>query len=307
MDIRQLRTFSCVAELGSLSKASDTLRVAQPALSRQIKLLEHELRAELFTRNGRGMVLTDAGRLLLARTAGIVRQLDQVRDEIQSAGGPPSGRVVLGLVPTVSCVISARLARRTVDRYPGISLCIVESYSGHLMEWLHRGEMDLALIYGPSSDLHLTVQSLGRDNVVAVGPRGSGLAQKKQVDIGWLLRQRLVLPSHSHGLRALIEQAAAKKKLKLDVKLEADSFRVLTSLVEEGLGFTLLPPSSVRNEVASGRLETAAIAKPAPMRELTLASPIDHPGSTAIALVSELLRDELIACREEGLWDIKLA
>jgi DNA-binding transcriptional LysR family regulator len=296
-----------VAELGSLSKASDTLRVAQPALSRQIKLLEHELRAELFTRNGRGMVLTDAGRLLLARTAGIVRQIDQVRDEIQSAGGPPSGRVVLGLVPTVSCVISARLARRTVDKYPGISLCIVESYSGHLMEWLHRGEMDLALIYGPSSDLHLTVQSLGRDPIVAVGPRGSGLAQKKQVDIGWLLKQRLVLPSHSHGLRALIEQAAAKKKLKLDVKLEADSFRVLTSLVEEGLGYSLLPPSSVRNEVADGRLEAAAIAKPAPMRELTLASPIDHPGSTAITLVSELLRDELIACREEGLWDIRLA
>jgi DNA-binding transcriptional LysR family regulator len=204
-------------------------------------------------------------------------------------------------------VISARLARRTVDKYPGISLCIVESYSGHLTEWLHRGEMDLALIYGPSSDLHLAVQSLGRDPIVAVGPRGSGLANKKQVDIGWLLKQRLVLPSHSHGLRALIEQAAAKKKLKLDVKLEADSFRVLTSLVEEGLGYTLLPPSSVRSEVASGRLETAAISKPSPMRELTLASPIDHPGSTAITLVSELLRDELVACREEGLWDIKLA
>src|SRR5436190_110955 len=123
MDLRQLRTFSCVAELGSLSKASDTLRVAQPALSRQIKLLEHELRAELFTRNGRGMVLTEAGRLLLARTAGIVRQIDQIRDDIQSSGGPPSGRVVLGLVPTVSCVVSARLARRTVESYPGISPC----------------------------------------------------------------------------------------------------------------------------------------------------------------------------------------
>ena len=159
MDFRQLRTFSCVAELGSLSKASDTLRVAQPALSRQIKLLEHELRAELFTRNGRGMVLTEAGRLLLARTAGIVRQIDQIRDDIQSSGGPPSGRVVLGLVPTVSCVISARLARRTVESYPGISLCIVESYSGHLIEWLHRGQMDLAVIYGPSADLHLTVQT----------------------------------------------------------------------------------------------------------------------------------------------------
>src|SRR4029078_4299013 len=106
----------------------------------------------------------------------------------------------------------------------------------------------------------------------------------------------------ANGLPARSEQAPAKRKLKLNVRLEADSFRVLTSLVEEGLGYTLLPPSSVRHEVACGRLETAAISKPSPMRELTLASPIDHPGSAAITLVSELLRSELVACREEGLW-----
>jgi DNA-binding transcriptional LysR family regulator len=256
MDFRQIRTFRSVAELGSLSKAADKLRIAQPALSRQIKLLEHELRTELFTRSGRGMVLTEAGRILLSRTAGIVRQIDQIRDDIQSAAGAPSGRVVLGLVPTVSCVLSTRLAQRTVETYPGISLCIVESYSGHLIEWLHRGEMDLAIIYGPSADLHLNLQHLGRDQIVAVGRRGSGLARKKEVGLDWLLRQKLVLPSHSHGLRALIERAAAKKKLQLDVQLEADSFRVLTSLVEAGLGYTLLPPSSVRGEIRERRLET---------------------------------------------------
>lgn len=306
MDFRQLRTFSCVAELGSLSKASDMLRVAQPALSRQIKLLEHELRTELFTRNGRGMVLTEAGRLLLARTSGIVRQIDQIRDDIQSVKGPPSGQVVLGLVPTVSCVLSARFARRCVEKFPGISLRIVESYSGHLVEWLHRGEMDLAILYGRSADLHLNVQSLGRDNIVAVGPRGCGLARKKSVDIGWLLRQRLVLPSHSHGLRALIEHAAARKRIKLDVQLEADSFRVLTSLVEEGLGFALLPPSSVHGEVADGRLEAAPISKPM-SRELIVASPIERPVTTATAAVTALLREEIAACRKEGIWDIKLA
>jgi LysR family transcriptional regulator, nitrogen assimilation regulatory protein len=306
MDFRQLRTFTCVAELGSLSKASDTLRIAQPALSRQIKLLEHELRTELFTRNGRGMVLTDAGRLLLARTSGIVRQVDQIRDDLQSAQGPPSGRVVLGLVPTVSCVLSARFARRCVENFPGISLRIVESYSGHLIEWLHRGEMDLSIIYGRTADLHLAAQPLGRDQMVAVGPRGCGLSRKKQVEIGWLLRQRLVLPSHSHGLRALIEHAAALKKIKLDVQLEADSFRVLTSLVEEGLGFALLPPSSVRAEVAGGRLETAAVARPL-LRELIIASPIDRPASIATTAVTALLREEVAACRKEGLWDIKLA
>jgi DNA-binding transcriptional LysR family regulator len=213
---------------------------------------------------------------------------------------------VLGLVPTVSCVLSARFARRCVEKYPGISLRIVESYSGHIVEWLHRGEMDLAILYGRSADLHLNVQSLGRDNIVAVGPRGCGLARKKSVDIGWLLRQRLVLPSHSHGLRALIEHAAAQRKIKLDVQLEADSFRVLTSLVEEGLGFALLPPSSVHAEVADGRLETAVVSKPM-TRELIFASPIDRPASTASLAVTALLREEVAACRKEGVWDIKLS
>jgi LysR family nitrogen assimilation transcriptional regulator len=102
MDLKQLRTFRAVAELGSLSKAADRLRSAQPALSRHIKLLEHELRVELFVRNGRGMLLTSAGRMLLDRTTGLIRQIEQVRDDLQSAKGSPSGRVILGLVPTVS-------------------------------------------------------------------------------------------------------------------------------------------------------------------------------------------------------------
>jgi DNA-binding transcriptional LysR family regulator len=128
----------------------------------------------------------------------------------------------------------------------------------------------------------------------------------RSADIGWLLRQRLVLPSHSHGLRALIEHAAAQRKIKLNVQLEADSFRVLTSLVEEGLGFALLPPSSVHGEVADGRLETAVVSKPM-TRELIFASPIDRPASTASLAITALLREEVAACRKEGVWDIKLA
>src|SRR3954451_11953353 len=90
MDLKQLRTFRAVAELGSLSKAADRLRAAQPALSRHIKLLEYELRVELFIRNGRGMQLTSAGQMLLDRTAGLVRQIEQVGDDIQSATCPTS-------------------------------------------------------------------------------------------------------------------------------------------------------------------------------------------------------------------------
>ena len=306
MDLKQLRTFRAVAELGSLSKAADRLRTAQPGLSRHIKLLEHELRVELFIRNGRGMLLTGAGRMLLDRTTGLVRQIEQVRDDIQSAGGSPSGRVILGLVPTVSAVFSGKFARRVIADFPEISLRIVESYGGHLVEWLHRGEMDLAITYGPAEDLHLSVQSIGREDIAVVGPPGSGLTKRKQVDLKWLVKQKLILPSISHGLRALLEKAVAREKLTLNALIEADSYRAQISLMEEGLGYTLLPASAIRAELAAGRLEMAALVRPSVSRELILASPIEHPTSIATTTIATLIMSEIEQLCREGLWKIRM-
>jgi DNA-binding transcriptional LysR family regulator len=148
MDLKQLRTFRAVAELGSLSKAADRLRAAQPALSRHIKLLEHELRVELFVRNGRGMLLTSAGRMLLDRTTGLIarssRSATTSIGERQSVG-PRHPRA--GADGERGAVRTVRPPRH--HEFPDVSLRIVESYGGHLVEWLHRGEMDLAIIYGP--------------------------------------------------------------------------------------------------------------------------------------------------------------
>jgi LysR family nitrogen assimilation transcriptional regulator len=307
MDIKQLRTFRAVAELGSLSKAADRLRAAQPALSRHIKLLEHELRVELFIRNGRGMLLTSAGQILLDRTTGLVRQIEQVRDDIQSASGRPSGRVILGLVPTVSAVLSGRLARRIMTELPDISLRIVESYGGHLVEWLHRGEMDLAITYGLADDLHLSVHCIGAEDIAVVGPPGSGLARKKQVELEWLVKQRLILPSISHGLRALLEKAVAAKKLTLNAMIEADSYRAQISLMEEGLGYTLLPASAIRAELAAQRLEMAELVNPSVARELILAAPTERPSSIASSAISSLIIAEIQQLSKEGLWKIRMA
>lgn len=304
MELRFLRAFHAVAELGSLSKASDLLRIGQPALSRQIKLLEHELKTELFLRNGRGMILTSAGQLLLERSLSLVRQIEQVRDDLQSLDKAPSGAVVLGMVPTVSAVLSARVARRAVSDLPGVALRIVESYGGHLVEWLHRGQVDLAIIYGPAVDWHLDVETLGRDELVAVGPKGSGLAARAPVELAWLIGQKLALPSHSHGLRMLVERAAERKRLPVDVVVEADSFRVLTNIVEEGIGYTILPPSAIHAEIRQGTLEIAAFAPPSITREVVLASATAKPVSVASAAVAELVRAEIAALVREGRWQL---
>jgi LysR family nitrogen assimilation transcriptional regulator len=203
-------------------------------------------------------------------------------------------------------VFSGRFARRVITEFPDISLRIVESYGGHLVEWLHRGEMDLAIIYGPAADLHLQVQSLGREDIVVVGPPGSGLNKRKQVDLKWLVKQKLILPSISHGLRALLEKAVARQRLTLNAMIEADSYRAQISLMEEGLGYTLLPPSAIRAELAAKRLEMAALVNPPVSRELILASPVADPPSIATTTIATLIMSEIERLAKEGLWKINM-
>ncbi len=292
MDLRQLRTFRAVAELGSLSKASDRLRIAQPALSRQIKLLEHDLKTPLFVRHGRGMVPTDAGRMLFERTAWLVRRLEQARADVMAVAGAPAGRVVIGLVPTVGGELAARIARRITAEFPGIQLRLVDAYGGFLVDWLHRSEIDLAVVYGPARSLHLDVEVLRRDAMFVVGAAGQGLAGRSDVSLAWLADQPLVLPSAPHGLRALVDGAAAAAGVALTVTVEADSFQPLLDVVAAGVGLTLLPAYAVAGRIAAGLLEACPLA-PRLERELVLALPARQGGSLATTMVAKIVRDEV--------------
>ena len=130
MEIKQLRTFMHVATLGKLSLASDRLGTAQPALSRQIRMLEEELGVRLFDRNGRGMIPTDAGELLLAKVGFLVRYMEEVRSEIQSFAGTVRGHVVVGMPEGLAEVIAAKLIDNFVTRYPETSVHFITSKGG---------------------------------------------------------------------------------------------------------------------------------------------------------------------------------
>lgn len=290
MDLRQIRTFCAVAELGSLSSASDRLRIAQPALSRQIRLLEHELKVALFIRHGRGMSLTEAGQLLFERLAGTVRQLERARDEVASLAGQLSGRVVVGMVPTVGSALSGAVAQRVVAAYPGITLRIVEAYGSYLVEWLHRGELDLAVIYGPSSAVHLNADTLRTDELLVVAAAGSGVGGLGSVTLDWLSTQPLVLPSYPHALRALVEAQFARLGFAPRVVLEADSFGALMAIVTAGVGMTLLPFYAVGDRVGRD-VETCRVVSGL-RRELILASPSRLDPSPAVQAVVGIIKSE---------------
>jgi DNA-binding transcriptional LysR family regulator len=307
MDIKQLRTFIRVAEVGSLSQASDRLRLAQPALSRQIKMLENEIGVPLFARHGRGMKLTEAGRQLLESVGAPLRQLEQSFDELRSSAKRIEGRVSLGMTPTISFILAGRLAKRVAKELPGVSLRIVEGYGGYLVEWLQRNEIDATVIYGPASDLHLRVTELLFERLVLVGPRDCRLDADTPVLFRTLANLQLVLPSRPHGLRTVVDNAAYKSKISLNIRFEADSFLVLKDLVQEGLGYTILPTSAFKKEQLESDFRIAPLIRPKVIRHIVMATRPDHVPTRAAVAVSKLLLDETRSLVKSREWDAYLA
>lgn len=277
MELSQLRTLIHVAELGSLSKAADRLRIAQPALSRQVRLLEEELGVRLFDRHGRGMIVTDQGQDVLRHALRIMAELDEIRASVSDADAPLRGHVSVGMPPTVSDVLSEPLVAAFRETHPEATLRIVSAYSAYLLDWMHRGEIDAAILYDPKSSRTLRVEPLLDEVLFLIGPPGAGLSLDVPVDFADLKDERLLLPSEGHGLRTILNECAEERGFALHVPVEADSFTTLKTLVRGGYGSTVLPLAPIRRDLALGQLCTAPLHNPIPTRRLIMSYPTDRP------------------------------
>ena len=153
MELRQLEYFVAIAEAGSFSRAAERLSVTQPVLSRQIKALEQELGATLYSRTGRGIVLSEAGKLFEQHARGVLETAAGAKTALSALGAIPSGRVVIGMPPSVGAVLTAPLVREFRAAFPNVSLGVIEGFSGHVLEWLTNGRIDVAVLTGEWSNL----------------------------------------------------------------------------------------------------------------------------------------------------------
>lgn len=299
MDLAQLRTLLHVAELGSLSKAAGRLRIAQPALSRQVRLLEEELGRRLFERHGRGMVPTEAGREILAHAARVLAEVEALKAAAEGPGTALSGHVAVGLPPAVVDRVAVPLVAAFRARHPAVTVQLVTAFTGYLLDWLHRGEVDAAVLYDPRPLQGLRTEPLTRESLSLIGPPGAGLSDDAPVPFRELARAPLLLPSRRHGLRSILDGLAHEAGLALTVSVETDSYGALKDLVRHGYGRTVLPLSPIRADVAAGRLTAAPIVDPTPTRRLVLSYPSDRPVSRAARFAGETLA-AILARPEEG-------
>jgi LysR family transcriptional regulator, nitrogen assimilation regulatory protein len=290
MHIAQLKTLIHVAELGSLSKAADRLHIAQPALSRQIRLMEKELGVALFERHGRGMVLTEAGREILDHAARVMAELEAIRQSATSGRSSYKGTVMVGTTPTVAEIMIIPLAGRIREAHPQLRLRFSSAFSGHLLDWLQRGDLELAVTYDPQPLRSVRTVPVMIENLLLVGAGSERLELSGAVPFAQLASKELVLPSPPHGLRAAMESCARRAGIELRASIEADSYRVMIDLVRNGFGLTVLPLApvySLEHLIQSGELSAAPLVDPTPARKLVLAYPADRPVSPAAQFVGE--------------------
>ncbi|WP_082537104.1 MULTISPECIES: LysR family transcriptional regulator [unclassified Aureimonas] len=301
MELRQLRYFVTLAEAGSVSRAAAILGVTQPAISRQIRLLEESLAIALFYRTGRGMDLTEAGRLLMTHAPGVLSGLQRIESEIGDLRGVAEGQVVLGVPPTEGHFLIPPLVQRLRAQHPRIALKVIEAFSGHVTEWLLSGRLDIALFYKLGSTRQLSSDELLVEGLYLIGkgglPEGSG-----PVGLAEIAPLDLILPSRSHGLRVLLEHAAEALDVRLRVGLEIDALLTIKALVETGAGMTILPYPAVERDVAAGRLTARPIRREDVSRTMMLGTSTQHPLSLASRTVTRELRLQVLDLVRTGRW-----
>ena len=287
MNLNQLETFVHVAEHGSFSKAALVLGVAQPALSRQVRALEIELREPLLLRHGRGVVLTPTGRRLVEHCHGILHLVAQAKEDLAAHRDEPAGHISIAMPPTLAHLHTLPLIRAFRKEMPKARLAVIEGFSAHITEWLASGRADLGLVYNPEPLPALEIRPLRDERLCLVSPASE--APTGPVALRQLGKYPLVMPARGHSFRKLMESAAAMAGVQLRVEWEVSSVPAILDLVGAGVGHAALSEDAVRPLQHPKRLVVTPFVQPGIKITLCLVAPAQRRATPLRQRTEELL------------------
>lgn len=294
MDLKQIEYFVRVAELGGFTRAAAALGVAQPALSRQVRLLEVELRQTLLARDGRGAVPTEAGRLLLAHGRGILHQVERAREELGKLRGALAGRVAVGLPTSLARMLTVPLTRAFARQMPEATISISEGLSAALLESLVNGRLDVVLLYNarPSPDIEITPLRAEELFLVQAVAHGDATKPIRLQDIAAL---PLVIPSRPNAIRMRVETELAALGCNPRIALEIDGVSAILDLVAEGVGSAILSRNAVASAAHPELFRLRAIREPQLHVQIALAVSAQRPATLTQQATQTLIGDTLAA------------
>jgi LysR family nitrogen assimilation transcriptional regulator len=264
IELRQLRYFVRIVELGSLSRAAGALHVAQSALSQHVATLEGEFGTPLLNRSARGVTPTEAGRHLYQHAQSILRQVDDTKSAVSACTSEPTGLVAFGLPLSLVAPLALPIFLAVRARYPGVKLLIHEELSGTILEWIKNGRLSLGIAFDDGNLEGLSATPLLEERLFLVVSAKSPLARRKLISLREVADLELVLPTSDQGVRDRIERAMARAGHRITrVVAEVNSLTLMKQAAGAGIGATILSWPSIEAEVAQGTVAAIDIARPA--------------------------------------------
>jgi LysR family nitrogen assimilation transcriptional regulator len=300
MEIRQLKYFVTIVELGSVSAAARKLHIAQPALSQQVANLEKDLDVQLLCRTTQGVTATEPGVVLYRHAQALLRHVACIRHDVLAPLNAPAGPVSLGIPPSAATMLTLPVLKRVRALFPGIHLEIHEDFSNVLRRELLGGRLDIAILFDAGNDERLSTLPLLQEELYYVAsPAAAGATG--DVTLADIAQESFILPNRQHASRQFIERAFLQHGAALHVHIDLDSLERVKEAVEMGLGSTILPWSVVHKTAEQGKLALQRIADIVP-RPVDLCAPRDIPAHAAVAAVFRLVPEVVCGLIEHREW-----
>jgi len=267
IDLKQLHYFITTAEIGSISMAAYALGLAQATLSENVAKLERRLETKLAIRGQRGVLLTEAGRVLVQQGKELLEAADAVAGSVRRCGGEARGPVSIGLPPTLSLLLSVPLVETAFSELPDVRLHVVEGLSGHILEWVADGRVDAGFVYEhPDSSIFESYPFLQEDLFLLSAPDNLPLGIEKsdqlEIKLAALADLPLVMPAHPHSGRRIIERIAKANGISLRFVNEIDALSQIVEMVCRASAYAVVPHAAVTSPVAAGQVVLIRIIDP---------------------------------------------
>ena len=246
-DLRQLECFCAVARMGSFTRASEELGMAQPSLSEQINKLEQALGGALFERFSRRIELTAPGAMLLPRARALLEEAAALPQYLDAAREGVRGPLRLGAIPTILPYFVAPALRGFVERYPDVELQLREATTEDLVQQVLDGALDLAVVSLPVAEPSLVMSELFREPLCLAVPGNHELASAGKVQLRRLTKERLLILKGGHCLREEALTVCERARAHFRAQFEADQFASIFELIRAGFGVSIVPEMARRS------------------------------------------------------------
>jgi LysR family transcriptional regulator, nitrogen assimilation regulatory protein len=299
MNLRSLRYFLKVADLGNLTRAASELHLTQPALTRHINDLESHLGVKLLARHTRGVELTESGQLLRKRADDLLERIAEMTDELRARVRQPQGVLAIGMPISWTDEVTLPVLQDLRDTYPDLRIKLMVDISGALAQALKSRDIHAAVLTEADDDSEFRMRALAKDRFLLIGPPGSDLKEDSEVAMTELGRRPMILPLHANVVRREIDRVLSTEGLRID-GIIVTSTQLILPLVERGIGYAILPAFALTAEHRARKLTCA------PVKELsttwTFATSKTRPETAAVTTFRQMVQARVKALVSQGKW-----